>query len=151
LIERLPRCARLVAIAALALGGAGCGDAKRPARATPTASPPAPAGEAVAAAPAAQPVRGLGVRLSSLRGRVAFSRGGDIWIARPDGSHARRLTRTRGPQDDPTWSPNGRTVAYRDARRGYNAGDEIYAIDADGSHARNLTRTPFNEWSPRVE
>jgi Tol biopolymer transport system component len=135
----------LATVAALALGGAGCGAAKRPATGTPAPSPPA---SARAGSPASLPARGPRVRLSSLHGRVAFTHRGDIWIARPDGSRARRLTRTRGPQDDPTWSPDGRTVAYRDARRGYNLGDEIYAIDADGSNPRTLTRTPFNEWSP---
>ena len=148
MIRRLALRAAFVAIAAMATAGAGCGDAKRPAVAAPTSSAPPLAHEGAPAAPAAQPVRGPRVRLSSLTGRVAFSHRGDIWIARPDGSHSRRLTRTRGPQDDPTWSPDGRTVAYRDARRGMNLGDEIYAIDADGSNARNLTRTPFNEWSP---
>jgi TolB protein len=138
----------LAAVAALALGGAGCGVAKGPASATPTPSPPASAREGPQTGPASRPERGPRVRLSSLPGRVAFSRRGDIWIARPDGSRARRVTRTRGPQDDPTWSPDGRTLAYRDARRGYNRGDEIYAVDADGSNARNLTGTPFNEWSP---
>lgn len=97
---------------------------------------------------AAAPMPSPPVRLASLPGRVAYTHRGDIWIARPDGSRARRLTRMRGPQDDPTWSPDGRTVAYRDARRGYNRGDEIYAVDVGGSHVRNLTRTAFNEWSP---
>lgn len=131
---------------------AACGDSQGPGSRTPP-SGDVPArerqiGSGDAAPQPASPARGRRVRLSSLRGRVAFSRSGDVWIADADGSHARRVTRTRGPQDDPTWSPDGRTLAYRDARRGYNMNDEIYTVDAGGAGASNLTRTPFNEWSP---
>jgi TolB protein len=129
-----------------------CGDSQGPGS-RPAAGGDVPArerqiGSGDAAPQPPPPVRGRRVPLSSLRGSVAFSRGGDIWIADADGSHARRVTRTRGPQDDPTWSPDGRTLAYRDAHRGYNMNDEIYTVDAGGASARNLTRTPFNEWSP---
>ena len=84
-----------------------------------------------------------------LPGRLAFSHRGDIWKARPDGSGLRRLTRTRGPEEDPAWSPNGRRIAYRDSRRGFNLNDEIYVMNADGSRRRNLTRSPLtNDWGP---
>jgi Tol biopolymer transport system component len=89
------------------------------------------------------------IRLASVPGRIAYAHGGDIWTARPDGSHERRLTRRRGPEDDPSWSPDGRRLAYRDSRRGYNLNDEIYVMDRDGSHRRNLTRSPrMNDWGP---
>ncbi|MFL5871655.1 MAG: hypothetical protein ACJ75R_11265 [Solirubrobacterales bacterium] len=58
------------------------------------------------------------------------------------------MTDRRGPEFDPSWSPDGSRIAYRDSRRGINQNDELYVIDADGSHQRNLTRTPENEWSP---
>jgi TolB protein len=82
-------------------------------------------------------------------GRIAFGRAGDIWTARADGSHPRRLTSGRGPEEDPSWSPDGRRLVYRDSRRGFNLNDEIYVMDRDGSHSRNLTRSPrTNDWGP---
>src|SRR5215210_4833673 len=64
------------------------------------------------------------IPLASLRGQVAYSRGGDIWTGAADGSNHRRLAR-RGPEEDPTWSPDRRRLAYRDSRRGINLNDEI--------------------------
>jgi hypothetical protein len=49
----------------------------------------------------------------------------------------------------PTWSPDGRTIAFGSLRDG-NA--EVYVVHVDGSGLRNLTRSPWNEgsaaWSP---
>jgi Tol biopolymer transport system component len=82
-------------------------------------------------------------------GRIAYSRGGDTWAARADGSHPRRLRHERGPEEDPSWSPDGRRLAYRDSRRGFNLNDEIYVMERDGSHRRNLTNSPrTNHWGP---
>jgi TolB protein len=88
------------------------------------------------------------IALSSLHGRIVFSRDDDVWTANADGSHQRRLTRGRGPEFDPSWSPDGSQIAYRDSRHGSNRNDEIYVMNADGSHRRNVTRSPENEWSP---
>jgi Tol biopolymer transport system component len=88
------------------------------------------------------------IDLSSLRGQIAYSHGDDVWVARADGTRRRRLTRRPGMEFDPSWSPDGRRIAYRDSRRGINHNDEIYVVDADGTHARNLTHSPYNEWSP---
>jgi TolB protein len=94
--------------------------------------------------------RATQIPLSSLRGRVVFSgeNDDDIWIAAPDGTKAHRITATAGPEEDPSWSPDGSKVVYRDSRRGYNANDEIYVVNSDGSGRRNLTRTTRNEWGP---
>ena len=88
------------------------------------------------------------IALSTLHGRIAFSRDDDIWIADAGGSHARRLTTRRGPEIDPSWSPDGSRIVYRDSHRGFNRNDELYVMNADGSHKRNLTHSPHDEWSP---
>src|SRR5438445_537632 len=76
---------------------------------TPSLSPVAP--------PSGPPVRrGTPIRLSDLHGRVAYDCGGDVCIADVDGSNVRRLTHRRGPEFDPSWSPDGTKVAYRDSR-----------------------------------
>jgi hypothetical protein len=83
-------------------------------------------------------------------GTLAFSSPelGDVFVAGADGSHIRRLTSTNGPQFDPSFSPTGQQIAYRDSRRGINEDDEIWVMDIDGSDATNLTRDRANDWSP---
>jgi TolB protein len=88
------------------------------------------------------------IALSSLHGRITFTHGDDVWVADADGTHPRRLTRRPGPELDPSWSPDGKRIVYRDSRRGINQNDEIYVIGANGRQAHNLTRSPNNEWSP---
>jgi Tol biopolymer transport system component len=73
---------------------------------------------------------------------------GDIFVARVGGAEVRRLTSTRGPQFDPSFSPDGQRIAYRDSRRGINVDDEIWVMDADGSDATNLTHHRADDWSP---
>ena len=42
----------------------------------------------------------------------------DLWIARADGTAARRLTRRAGNEVDPAWAPDGATIAFATDRRG---------------------------------
>jgi Tol biopolymer transport system component len=83
-------------------------------------------------------------------GTLAFSspEDSDVFVAGVDGSNLRRVTSTAGPQFDPSFSPDGQQIAYRDSRRGINQDDEIWVIDIDGAHATNLTRNSANDWSP---
>src|SRR5204862_4737013 len=99
------------------------------------------------AAPAGRTSRAP-ISLHALPGRVAFSHHDDIWVADPDGQHARQLTHGHGPEFDPSWSPDGRQVTYRDSRRGINLDDEIYVVDAADRQRHNLSRDPSNQWSP---
>jgi TolB protein len=60
----------------------------------------------------------------------------DIWVMRADGRHRRRLT-TNGARDrDPSWSANGRWIAFESNRTG---NWEIYEMRANGSHLTRLT------------
>jgi TolB protein len=61
----------------------------------------------------------------------------EIYLVRPDGSGARRLTRDSGEDLSPAWSPVGRRLAFASNRSGEY---EIYVMGADGSGARRLTR-----------
>jgi TolB protein len=105
-------------------------------------------GSTADAAPPSRSTTTRRIPLASLRGQVAYSRGGDIWTGAADGSNRRRLARP-GLEEDPTWSPDRRRLAYRDSRRGINLNDEIYVMSRDGSRRRNLTNSPYtNDWGP---
>jgi Tol biopolymer transport system component len=93
----------------------------------------------------------MGSSTGPLTGRIAFAATGndwDIFVMQADGSGQRQLTHDPGPQFDPSWSPDGKRIAYRDSRFGINNNDEISVMNADGSGQINLTHNPANEWSP---
>jgi Tol biopolymer transport system component len=71
-------------------------------------------------------------------GRIAFVRGGQLWLMRADGSGQRALTRDRAEKWSPAWSPNGRRLAYSSS--GSNYSSRISAINADGSGRLRLTK-----------
>ena len=70
--------------------------------------------------------------------RLAFvsRRSGDeeIYVARADGTGARRLTRLPGPDLSPTWSSDGRRLAW-------SRNAEIWTMSATGAGQRALVRT----------
>jgi Tol biopolymer transport system component len=88
------------------------------------------------------------------RRRIAFAGGGllgreGIWVMNADGSGRRRLTRRAG-DGNPTWSPDGRRIAYRSSSP---TSFDLWVIPAAGGRARPLLSTPVaNEldpdWSP---
>ncbi len=62
----------------------------------------------------------------------------DIFLIDADGSNPRQLTQG-GPTEvnaDPSWLPDGTTIAFWSNRSG---ADEIYVIDRDGANVRQLT------------
>ncbi|HVE75545.1 MAG TPA: hypothetical protein VND22_02130, partial [Actinomycetota bacterium] len=71
------------------------------------------------------PISDLGPAFSPDGEQIAFSRGGDIWVMRKDGSARRSLT--SGPADDrdPSWSPDGSRIAFSRDRG-------IYTLGANG-------------------
>lgn len=90
-------------------------------------------------------------RTMSIPGRIAFSAGPhpdqDIYVVRADGSGLRRLTSAHAAEFDPTWSPEGKRIAYRRQTAGDSTA-EIYVMNADGSRQRNLTRRRGQDHSP---
>jgi Tol biopolymer transport system component len=87
------------------------------------------------------------------RGRMANT--AEVWVMRPDGSHARRLADRSA---DPAFSPDGERIAFasdRDQNGELSYGDlvrfanELYVMRADGSNQLRLTRTEaLNELQP---
>src|SRR5690349_11512503 len=87
-------------------------------------------------------------------GLIAFfgsaSGNDDIWVVAPDGTGLRQLTTDPGDDQFPSWSSDGRHLAYSGVGRG---GDrDIYVVAPDGSARRQVTAGHGDDitpaWSP---
>jgi TolB protein len=89
---------------------------------------------------------GESISLSALSGRIAFDNFEDVWTINADGTDLTRLTHSPWPEFQPSWSPDGRFIAYRSEP---NEHPELWVMNADGTGQHRLTRDGgFPDWSP---
>jgi TolB protein len=69
-------------------------------------------------------------------GRIAFVSNGNIYTIRADGTDRRVVKYTSATELSPSWSPDGRQIAFV---RLVGSNFEIYRMNADGSGERRLT------------
>lgn len=73
----------------------------------------------------------------------------DIYVVGSDGSRLTRLSNGPGYNAQPTWSPDGKRIAFVSDR---GNGHQIYVMNPDGSGANPLTKSGtmnvFPAWSP---
>jgi Tol biopolymer transport system component len=80
-------------------------------------------------------------------GKIAFVKGGDLWIMNPDGSDQQQVTSGVRVSFRPSWSPDGTRIAF-------SALPDIYIVDVDGSNLVKLTQRSRDcaagdpSWSP---
>jgi tricorn protease len=81
--------------------------------------------------------------------QIAFSYGGDLWVAGRGGGEARRLTAGIGIATDPHFSPDGALIAFTGE---YDGNRDVYVVPAAGGEPRRLTYHPDPDsvlgWTP---
>ncbi|UCG16462.1 MAG: PD40 domain-containing protein, partial [Phycisphaerales bacterium] len=68
-----------------------------------------------------------------------------IYVINADGTGQTRLTHSPGPDDNPTWSPDGEYIAFRSSRTGEW---DIYIMKADGTEVTQLTADLAQDAAP---
>jgi len=102
--------------------------------------------------------------LPAIRGRSDWSADGksivtysgpawhrEVYIMNADGSNPRQLTPTGGNSQGPSFSPDGKWVAFTAYFDNYgdDHGCEIYIIRVDGTDLRRLTNNDYCDYQPR--
>lgn len=102
-----------------------------------------------AVAGSASPGPGDMIAFTRCRELTGCGRGTDIWVMRPDATGLKVLTRYGTHNGSPSWSPDGRRIAFVSGRGGF---DQIWTMKADGSDMRRLTAPRALDadpaWSP---
>ena len=80
----------------------------------------------------------------------------EIYVMDADGGNPQNLTNDRNDDRSPSWSPDGKRIAFTSERDGFRKDfvitSEIYVMDADGGNPQNLTNDRnddgYPSWSP---
>ena len=77
-----------------------------------------------------------------------FGLSSEIYVMDADGKNTRRLTNNRNSDWSPSWSPDGKWIAFSADRKGDDVNYQIYVMDADGGNLQKLTNNRVDDGSP---
>jgi TolB protein len=83
--------------------------------------------------------------VSGENGRIAFVRDGDIWTVNRAGTKQIHVTTGSVRDDDPSWSPNGKWIAFTRYRA---HGADIYRVRTDGGSLDRVVAGAEPAWAP---
>jgi Tol biopolymer transport system component len=63
----------------------------------------------------------------------------EIYVVDPNGKSPKRLTKDKGEDTSPAWSPDGKEIAFVSDRTSREQSNDIYVVDATGGAARRIT------------
>jgi dipeptidyl aminopeptidase/acylaminoacyl peptidase len=72
----------------------------------------------------------------------------DLFLVSTEGSKSQRLTSMKGDESEPTWSPDGRWIAFV-AKRGEDKQAQLYVIGANGGEAIRVGDVPTGAATPK--
>ncbi|MGE3468584.1 MAG: TolB family protein [Pyrinomonadaceae bacterium] len=73
----------------------------------------------------------------------------DIYISKPDGSEARKLTGGNGNESFPAWSRDGKTVFFSSGAAGSREQD-IMSVRTDGTQLKPVIHAPGRDSAPQI-
>jgi tricorn protease len=80
---------------------------------------------------------------------IAFAFAGDLWTVPRQGGEARRLTTGVGVEQGPTFSPDGKSIAFTGQ---YDGNTDVFVVPAEGGVPKRLTWHPDADfalgWTP---
>lgn len=84
--------------------------------------------------------------VGDLHGQIVYTAGGQVYVSSANGSNPRKLTNVLQTASDPSFSPDGKLIAFQ-------SDNQIYVMNADGSGLHKLlTDFPLHSlapsWSP---
>jgi dipeptidyl aminopeptidase/acylaminoacyl peptidase len=105
----------------------------------------------------ADPTSGIAfVTLRHVERSTGLHQNWELYLVQPDSTGLTRLTENDRVDTSPSWSPDGRQIAFRSRVDGSS---DIFVMDANGQNWRNLVKDPedsifdefYPEWNPQRE